>query len=262
MNDSEHQDVLLETAEGVGIATLNRPDKFNCISTGIVEGLTNALEHFESDPAIRVMLIRGNGKQFCTGADLDEVTAARQSAGDFQVFISRGHAMLRRLEASRMPIVAAVHGLALAGGLELMMSCDVVLAGRSARMGDQHVQYGLLPGFGGSQRLPRLVGLRRALELMYSGRWLDADEALDWGLVNEVCEDAALGERALEFCTILATRSPDGLGWMKRLARDGLEGSLDAGLTLEEENAAEAQLNDNTSEGLAAFKERRVPVFK
>jgi enoyl-CoA hydratase len=262
MNDSATQDVLVESEAGVGIATLNRPDKFNCISTGIVDGLIAALERFEADPAIRVMLIRGNGKQFCTGADLDEVTAARKSEGDFQVFISRGHAMLRRLETSRMPIVAAVHGLALAGGLELMMSCDVVLAAKSARIGDQHVQYGLVPGFGGSQRLPRLVGLRRALELMYSGRWLQAEEALDWGLVNEIAEDGALGERALEFCRILATRSPDGLGWMKRLARDGMELSPEAGLQLEEENAAEAQLNENTSEGLAAFKERRTPVFK
>ncbi|MAG95587.1 MAG: enoyl-CoA hydratase/isomerase family protein [Alphaproteobacteria bacterium] len=262
MNDTAKHDVLIETEGGVGVAILNRPDKFNCVSTGIVSGLIGALERFEADPAIRVMLIRANGKQFCTGADLDEVTAARQSEGDFQAFLSRGHAMLRRLEASRMPVVAAVHGLALAGGLELMMSCDVVLAAKSARFGDQHVQYGLLPGWGGTQRLPRLVGLRRAMELMYSGRWLDAEEARDWGLVNEIAEDAALVETAMEFCRTLASRNPEGLGWMKRLARDGLEGSLDAGLTLEEENAAKAQLTENTSEGLAAFKERRVPVFK
>jgi enoyl-CoA hydratase len=100
------------------------------------------------------------------------------------------------------------------------------------------------------------------MELMYSGRWLDAEEARDWGLVNEIAEDAALVETAMEFCRTLASRNPEGLGWMKRLARDGLEGSLDAGLTLEEENAAKAQLTENTSEGLAAFKERRVPVFK
>jgi enoyl-CoA hydratase len=160
-----------------------------------------------------------------------------------------------------LPVVAAVHGLALAGGLEIMLACDVVFAGTGARFGDQHAQYGLVPGGGGSQRLPRIVGLRRALDLMYTNRWLDAQEAERWGLVNYVVADDELFDQALAYCEDLATKSRSGLAAMKRMSRQGLEGSLDAGLTLEAREVVDALLSDDTAEGLAAFQERRPPEF-
>ena len=141
------------------------------------------------------------------------------------------------------------------------MACDVAFAAEDARFGDQHAQYGLLPGFGGSQRLPRIVGVRRALDLFFSARWIDAETALQWGLVNYVVPPDALGDAALAYCQTLATRSRPGLATMKRFARAGLEGSLDAGLALEEASVVDGLLHADASEGLTAFRARRPPRF-
>jgi enoyl-CoA hydratase len=254
-------DVLLEIADGVAVARLNRPDKFNCLSSGVVAGLNAALDRCGQDRAVRALVICGEGKNFSTGADLDEVLEARKDKARLNQFISSGHAMLSRLEAAPVPVIAAVHGLALAGGLELLMSADVVIADPAARMGCQHARYGLLPGWGGTQRLPRRVGLTRALELMFSARWLSAEEALAWGLVNRISPAGGVRDAALDFARDLARKSRPGLAAMKRLARHGLEGSLAAGLALERGEVAEGLLSADVSEGLAAFMARREPNF-
>ena len=246
----------------VGIVELARPEKYNSLSIAMTEALAAAFDDFERPASgIRAVLVRAQGRNFCTGADLDEVCALREDAAQVQRFIGPAQRALRRLEVSPLPVVAACQGLALAGGLELMMACDVAIASDDARFGDQHAQYGLLPGFGGSQRLPRIVGLRRALDLMFSARWIDAATALQWGLVNQVVDLDALREASLDYCRSLATRSRPGLATMKRLVRDGLEGSLDAGLALEERSVIEGLLHADVTEGLAAFVGRRVPRF-
>lgn len=254
--------VLTEIREGIGIVELNRPDKFNCLSSGIVSGLDAALTAFENDKSVRAILLRGQGKYFCTGADLTEVLVARDDRDELEKFIANGHRTLRRLELSPLPVIVAVHGLCLAGGLELMMSCDIVFAARSAKIGCQHARYGLVPGWGGTQRLPRLVGVRRGLDLMFSGRWLEADEARDWGLVNYVTADEDLMSDAEAYCADLVKKSPDGLAAMKALGREGLDKSLAEGLAFEEHQVVDALLTDNVSEGLAAFQARREPVFR
>lgn len=170
--------VLADVRDGVGVMTLNRPEKFNCISTALLDGMEAAMDRFERDPAVRAVLLQAEGKAFCTGADLNEVLERRDAAA-LAPYISQIHRTLRRLEASDLPIVAAVQGLCLAGGIEIMLACDIVFAGKAARIGDQHAQYGLVPGGGGSQRLPRLVGLRRALDLMFTARWLEPEEACE-----------------------------------------------------------------------------------
>lgn len=253
--------VLTELREGVGVIALNRPDRFNALCTPIVAGIDAALDAFGAERSVRAILITAKGKRFCTGADLDEVTEARKSPEAMRAFIERGHRVFRRLEDSGWPVVAAVQGLALAGGLELVMSCDVVFAAESAQLGDQHARYGLIPGWGNSQRLPRVIGLRRALDLMYSARWLSAAEAQDWGLVNYVVPDAELEERAFAYAHKLARGNPEALAAMKRLARRALEEPLGVGLAAEAELAAQALLSDRVSEGLAAFHARREPDF-
>lgn len=245
----------------VGVIELNRPEKFNCLSTEVIEGIGKAHSAFESNPAVRAVLLCAKGKYFCTGADLQEVEGLRQDRAALTRFMNRGHAVFCRLEASPLPVVAAVQGLCLAGGMELMLACDVVFAAQSARFGDQHAQYGLVPGWGGSQRLPRLVGLRRGMDLLFSARWIEAAVAEQWGLVNYVCEDGELREKALEYCRAAAERSRGGLAEMKRLAREGMNGTLAAGLRLEVEPAVEALQSADVSEGLAAFGERRKPRF-
>ena len=254
--------VLTELRNGVGIMSLNRPERLNCLSSAVVTGLDEALTTFEGHRDVRAVLLRARGEHFCTGADLAEVIEVRKDARLLGGFIAEGHRLLRRLEGSRLPVVAAVNGLCLAGGLELMMACDLVFAGRSAQVGCQHARYGLVPGWGGTQRLARIVGLRRALDLMFSGRWLDAGEAQVWGLVNHVVEDDALAGDPEAYCADLARKNPDGIAMMKRLCRDGLDKALVQGLDMEQDAVVEALMSDNVSEGLAAFQERRAPRFR
>lgn len=176
-------------------------------------------------------------------------------------FLARGHALCVALEASPLPIIAAVLGLCLAGGLELVLACDIVFAARSAKLGDQHAKFGLLPGWGSTQRLPRAVGLRRALDLMLSARWIEAAEAEQWGLINRVVEDDQLEQEVMGYGAMLAARSAPSLAAMKRLARTGLEGTLEEGLRLEAETVAPAFAWADVMEGLAAFREKREPRF-
>jgi len=253
--------VTVSIEDGVGIIELSRPGKFNCLSSEVKDGIDAARRRFEDSAAVRAILVRAQGKHFCTGADLDEVKAARTDRDRLQAFIVGGLAVLARLEASPLPVIAAVQGLCLAGGTELMLACDVVFAARSAQFGDQHAQFGLLPGWGGSQRFPRIIGLRRAMDLFFSARWISAEEALAWGLVNYVCDDDALSDEAMAYCRRLATRSRTGLAEMKRLAREGLEGTLEEGLHLELESAVAHLMTDDVTEGLAAFEARREPKF-
>lgn len=254
--------VRVEVVDRVGVIELDRPEVFNCLSRVTLAGIVAALDRFESDTNVRAVLVRATGDHFCTGADLDEVTGLLGDEAGLAAFIAAGHAVFDRLEASALPVVVAVHGLCLAGGLELMMACDVAFAARSARLGDQHARFGLVPGWGGSQRLPRLVGRRRALDLMLSARWLGAEEARDWGLVNHVVDDAELAQAALGYARDLAAKSRSGLAIMKTLVREGLEHGLAEGLALERAAAPKALRSPDTAEGLAAFREKREPKFE
>lgn len=249
------------TEGAVGIIVLCRPEKFNCLSLEVHELIDKAREGFEAKAEVRAILIRSTGKHFCTGADLAEVKGSLGNTARLDHFIGYGMDVLMRLEASPLPVIVAVQGLCLAGGLELALAADICFAGKSAKFGDQHAQFGLIPGWGGSQRLTRVLGLRRALELMFSARWLAADEALSMGLVNYLVEDEALNESALDYARTLATRSRDGLAAMKRLARAGIELPLAKAMDLERDAAIRHLQGPDTAEGLDAFENRRTPNF-
>lgn len=251
----------VQTDRGVGIFSINRPEKFNCLSMAVHRLLLAAIDRFEADTTVRCILIRSEGKNFCTGADLEEVSGLRGSLEQLQEFVNLGHRALRRLETSPLPVVVVVQGLALAGGLELMLAADIAFADTNARFGDQHAHFGLVPGWGASQRLPRLIGRRRALDLMLSARWLSATEALEVGLVNYVVDEDLLSARALEYCEKLAAKSRGGLALMKRLTDQGLDLPLDAALKLERELAPPALQSTDVTEGLTAFAKRREPMF-
>lgn len=246
----------------VGVIELARPDKFNCLSPQTWQQIDQTRASFEASKAVRAILIRAQGKHFCTGADLDEVKGSTSDPVALKAFMMSGLDALDRLEASPLPVVAAVHGLCLAGGIELMLGADVVFAARSAKMGDQHAQFGLVPGWGGSQRLTRIIGLRRTLDLMFSARWLDAEEAKSCGLVNYVVDDEKLHQEAMAYCVKLAERSRNGLHQMKRLAREGIELSLKDSLALEVKASVPHIMSEDVAEGLAAFVGRRKPSFR
>ncbi len=255
--------VSISRVGAVGVIELARPDKFNCLSFATHGAIESAIDQFEQPGSgVRAVLVRAQGKNFCTGADLDEFKALRSDPARVAQFLRLGHTVLRRLETSELPMVAACQGLALAGGCELMLACDVVFAASDFRVGDQHAQFGLVPGWGGSQRLPRAVGMRRSLDLFFGARWIDAPTALQWGLVNYVVEPDKLAQAALEYCTQLTTRSRKGIALMKRLARQGSDLPLTDGLKLELDAVSLELLSDDVSEGLAAFEARRAPVFR
>ena len=256
-----NEPVFFSISERVGTIELARPEKFNCLSTRAWELIDSFRRECEAGD-VRALVLRAQGANFCTGADLQEVDALAGEAAALAAFVQRGHAALRAFESSPLPVVAAVQGLCLAGGLELMLAADVVFAARSARLGDQHAQYGLVPGWGGSQRLPRIIGLRRALDLMFSARWLSADEALAMGLVNHLADDDALWRDAGEYAAKLAQLSREGLAQMKHLARAGIELESGAAMALEMDVAAGHLAGSDAAEGLAAFRARRKPQFR
>jgi enoyl-CoA hydratase/carnithine racemase len=254
--------VLVDRQNRLGIMTLNRPKLFNCLSMATHQALNKALDDFEADNNIRCVLIKASGKHFCTGADLQEVSSFRGEPIAIRNFLKTGLDTFRRLENSALPIVVAQQGLALAGGLELLMSADIVFSGEGAQLGDQHAQFGLVPGWGGSQRLTRLIGRRRAMDLFFTARWISAQKALDWGLVNYVVPDQELTQAALDYCEALTRKSSSGLSTMKQLVNRGLELDLDAGLDLELDLAGPALASDDVKEGTKAFLEKREPNFK
>jgi enoyl-CoA hydratase len=245
----------------IGVIELARPGVFNCLTREMWSTIGAALERLEQEGEARAILIVAAGKNFCTGAALDEVQAVRGNKNDLREFLELGHATLNRIEASPLPVIGAVQGLCLAGGIELALTCDVLFAAEDARFGDQHSAFGLIPGWGGSQRLTQALGLRRSLDLMYSARWIDASTAMQWGLVSHVSPSDRLRDDAMAYAKLLASRSRSGLAAIKRLARHAAQESLEQGLHLERQEALRVLQGPDLDEGLAAFKERRVPVF-
>lgn len=254
--------VTVSIEGNVGIIELSRPEKFNCLSLEVQELIGAARVSFEADRAVRAILIRAQGKHFCTGADLTEVKGKLQDPEALDHFIAFGMDNLRALEKSPLPVIVAVQGLCLAGGMELMLSADICFAAETAQFGDQHAQFGLIPGWGGSQRLTRLMGERRALDLMISARWLKTDEAKESGLVNYIVPDDELHTAAQDYCQKIATRSRPGIAEMKRLAREGADMNIDQQMRLERDAAVRALPGADVAEGLDAFENRRTPDFK
>lgn len=254
--------VIVEVRGGAVWATLNRPAALNSLTPGIVDGLHAALDRAENDPNIVAVVIAGNGRAFCAGADLKYVR--EQCGGDeaaMSKFLESVLAVMRRVESFPRPVIAAVQGLALAGGLEIVLCCDLVIAARSAKLGDAHANFGLLPGGGGSVRLPRKIGPTRAKYLLYTGEFLPAEELAAWGLVNQVVEDAELSDAVERLVARLAEKSSLVLRRMKALVDDGLEQPLDVALRQELVASAVHGYSHDMREGLAAFEEKRKPRF-
>jgi enoyl-CoA hydratase len=243
--------------------TLTRPEAFNALTPSSVDLLGRAVEAAASDASVRCLVITGSGKGFCAGADLKAVLARGDSATANELtgeFLRQVGDVFHRLESLRIPTIAAVNGIALAGGLELMLCCDIVIASGKARFGDGHANFGQIPGGGGTVRLPRRIGKSRAKHLMFTGQTIDATKAQAWGLVDEVCEPDLLQLRVEEITSEIAKKSPLVLSRMKAL----IEGNdLSAKEQLEEELrlSAEHMLSYDRNEGLAAFSEKRVPKY-
>lgn len=254
--------VRSETRGGAVWITLNRPDALNAITPDVVTEMTAALDAAESDPDIKAVVLRGTGRAFCAGADLKYVRAATDgNEAAVSGFLTSVLGLMARIESFPRPVIAAVNGLALAGGLELVLCCDLVIAARSAKLGDAHANFGLLPGGGGSVRLPRKIGPTRAKYLLYTGEFVAAADLVACGLVNEVVDDADLSGACERLVAKLAIKSSLVLRRMKALVADGLEQPIDVALRGELLASEVHAFSHDMREGLAAFEEKRKPHF-
>jgi enoyl-CoA hydratase/carnithine racemase len=245
-------------------ARLNRPQAGNAIDPATIADLLGALERAERQADVRVLVIAASGKFFCTGADLSHVRTASSEAtrGDaIQSFLADVSQLLDRFEHSAVPVVAAVQGPAVAGGLELALACDLVFAGHAAAFGDGHANYGLLPGGGGSVRLPMRVGPATARYLMFTGRTLPAAELVHTDLITRLVSDTDLDAEVQALAEEIATKSPLGVARMKSLVADGQELSAAEAIRHELAVVADHATSADFAEGLKAFAEKRVPEF-
>jgi enoyl-CoA hydratase len=253
--------VIYEMDGGVARVILNRPSQMNAVSPELLEDLDRVCETVERDRRVKVMTLTGAGRAFCAGADLKVVQELSPDPERWRGFMDLWHRVYNRIEALPQPVIAGVNGLALAGGLELMLVCDLAVADEGAKIGDQHANFGLVAGGGGSQRLPRVIGLRRAKELMLLGGWLGAREALQWGLVNRVAPAGQLSKTLDEVAGALAALSSSASRTVKTLANRALDVDLGAGLALEKALVADHMRSADAREGLRAFVEKRKPQF-
>lgn len=253
--------IILEKQDHVATLTLNRPDDLNALSRRVYEELYAAAEDVSSDRNTRVLVIRGNGRAFCAGADLKEVQRILGNVPAMAEFVQLCHRTYNAIENLPIVTVASVHGLVLAGGIELAEVCDIIIAAESTRIGDQHARYGLVAGGGGTQRLIRQMHFRKARELLITGDWMTAAEAHAYGFVSRVVPDDKLAQATADLARSLAERSPMATRCVKMLANRGIQTDLATALQLEMASVQQHYLTEDFAEGVNAFVQKRKPNF-
>ncbi|HOV85603.1 MAG TPA: enoyl-CoA hydratase-related protein [Syntrophobacteraceae bacterium] len=257
----EYANVLFEIRDGVGILTFNRPKALNALNVETLEELNDVLDRVREDDAVRVLILTGSGeKAFVAGADISEFP--RMNALQAHRFAERGQEIFSKLEELPKPVIACVNGFALGGGCELAMSCDFIYASSLARFGQPEINLGLIPGFGGTQRLPRLIGRAKAKELCMTGEMIDAQQAMELGLAARVFPPEQLMEETLKVARLLASRSPVALRALKHAIDRGWDLDLRNGCSLEAESFGLCFSSQDMREGVAAFLEKRKPNFQ
>ena len=251
--------IELSVADRVATITVNRPDKLNALNAATIGELGDAIDEVRERDDIGGAILTGAGRAFIAGADISELAA--QTARQAKQRASRGQQIFRRFETSPKPVIAAVNGFALGGGCELAMACHLRLASEAAKFGQPEVKLGLCPGYGGTQRLPRLVGMGRALQLIMTGEMIDAAEAYRIGLVNRVVPAAELLDAANTMLRQMLANAPLALSSCIEAVVRGTETSLDDGLNLEATHFALLATSQDMTEGTRAFLEKRPPVF-
>ena len=257
----EFTNIRLDLRPPLAIVTLDRPKVLNALNAATLAELDSAFDELADNPAMRVILLTGaGGRAFAAGADIRELAAL--TAEDGHAFALRGQAVLRTIETLGKPVIACIQGFALGGGCELAMACTLRLAADDARLGQPEVKLGIIAGYGGTQRLPRLVGRGAALKLLLTGAIIDAREALRIGLVDEVVPAADLMPRAEALAREIAANAPLALADTLRAVDEGLDLPLDLALLREAARFGQLCATPDKAEGTAAFLEKRAPVWK
>jgi len=252
--------LLIDSAEGIATVTVNRPEKLNALNSAVIAELTTVFERFRDDAALRAVILTGAGeKAFIAGADIAEL--ARLGPAEARENARKGQALTALMEGLGKPVLAAINGFALGGGCELALACAVRVAAEGARLGQPEVKLGLICGYGGTQRLARLVGRGKALELLLTGETVDAAEALRIGLVNKVVPRAALLDETRALARRMLAGGPVALKYTLRAVYAGLDVSLEESLNLEAELFGRCFETQDMKEGTSAFLEKRPPNF-
>lgn len=251
--------VLFEMEGSIARLTLNREKQLNALNHELLTELDRHLDALAVNRGVRVVFLTGAGRAFAAGADIAQMESLDSSKA--QEFAEFGQRVFRKIERLPQPVIALVNGFALGGGMELAMACDVRIASEKAKFGQPEVHLGVIPGFGGSQRLPRIVGQGRALEWLLSGDMMDANEALRIGLANRVVPAEELNEVGLQFADKLLAQGPLAIAAVKRAVYDGAEMDLDKGLAMEAALFGLCFSTSEQKEGMSAFLNRRQPSF-
>jgi enoyl-CoA hydratase len=254
----QYENILVETRGRVGLVTLNRPQALNALNKVTMEEVVAATTAMDADPAVGAVVITGSEKAFAAGADIKEMS----SKGYMEMYAEdwfRGWESLTRL---RIPVVAAVSGFALGGGCELAMMCDVIIAGDNARFGQPEINLGVIPGMGGSQRLTHAVGKAKAMDMVLTGRMMDAAEAERAGLVSRVVPAASVVEEAMKAAEVIASKSKPAAMLAKEAVNAAFELGLAQGVLFERRVFHSLFASEDQKEGMAAFSEKRQPEFK
>ena len=255
-----YQTIRYEKNGNLAIAAINRPEALNALNGTVLQELSRVVAEVENDSEVRAFILTGEGRAFVAGADIGEQNALDvASARKFSQF---GSSIFRRIEKLEIPTIAAVNGFCLGGGCELAMSFDMILASEKAKFGQPEVGLGITPGFSGTQRLPRRVGIAKAKELLFSGRMISAAEAEKIGLVNGVYPAEELMNATLEMAKSFTKNAPVAIKYVKASVDRGMQMDIDGGIALENELYAMCFATEDCKEGLTAFLEKRPAEFK
>ena len=256
-----YTNIKIEKKEGFATLKINRPQALNALNKDTLNELSKAIDELNKDKKIKVVILTGEGdKAFIAGADIKQM--ANLTPLEAKEFSELGHGVLLKIENSRLIFIAAVNGFALGGGCETLVACDIAIAAKSAKIGQPEINLGVHPGFGGTQRLPRLVGRMKAKELILTGRNIDADEACKIGLVNMVVDDDKLMETSEKIAGKIASKSGIQTSFIKELVNKGIDIDLNNACSLEVSYFSSSFSTHDQKEGMKAFVEKRKPVFK
>ena len=255
-----YKTIRYEKKDNIALVTIDRPEALNALNSTVITELEQVVTELENDGTVRAMILTGEGRSFVAGADIGEQYPLDLDGG--RRWGQRGSALFRRVEKLEFPTIAAVNGFALGGGCELAMSCDIILASEKAKFGQPEVGLGITPGFSGTQRLPRRVGVAKAKELIFSGRMVKADEAERIGLVNAVYAPEALLDGAMEMARSFAKNAPIAVKYAKACIDRGMQTDIDSGIACENELFAMCFATADQKEGMGAFLEKRTAEFQ
>lgn len=253
--------LTLEIADRIATVTINRPDKLNALNATVIAELDRAFQHLATADTVRAIVLTGAGRAFVAGADIAEIAEAADAPAGLESLSALGSKVFTRIERMNKPVIAAINGFALGGGLELALACHVRFASSTAKFGFPEVKLGLIPGYGGTQRLPRLIGLGRAYQMILTGAMVDAEQAASMGLVNAVYPLEALGDVVRSIGKEMAQQGPLALAHAIQVMGAGSGLTVDEGLALESRHFGELGRTADMREGTRAFLEKRAPNF-